>query len=161
MHSNIFSKSVSMAILFFTIVLLSGFEKNSYVDSKIYNVEEIIEGNIIKLSNSQEVRLIGVDTSEYHKINDQDFQNFGKRSYDFTRREIQIRQVRLEYDGPEKDQNGRILAYVFRVPDNFFLNKEIIKQGFGTVNAKMPFKYFDKFKEDEKKARKYKRGLWQ
>jgi len=42
-------------------------EANSTESSKIYTVERVIDGDTIKLTNGERVRLIGIDTPESHE----------------------------------------------------------------------------------------------
>lgn len=111
------------------------------------------------LNNKERIRLIGVDTPETVHPN-KPVEYFGKEASAFTKREIEGRKVRLEYDWEKKDRYGRTLAYVYRVEDGFFLNAEIIKQGYGHAYTRFPFKYLDEFRQYEKEARENGKGLW-
>ena len=118
-----------------------------------------MDGDTIKLSSGETIRLIGVDTPET-KHPTKPVQFFGKEASAFTKREIEGKTVRLEYDTQRTDKYRRTLAYIYRQPDNFFLNAEIIKQGYGFAYTKYPFKYLDDFRRYEKEARDNSRGLW-
>lgn len=122
-------------------------------------VARAVDGDTLKLSTGERIRLIGVDTPET-KHPKKPVEYFGKEAAAFTRREIEGREVRLEYDWQKQDKYGRILAYVYRIPDNFFLNVEIIKQGYGHAYTRFPFKYLDEFRTYEREAREERRGLW-
>ncbi len=122
-------------------------------------VTRCIDGDSIKLSNGEKVRLIGVDTPET-KHPTKPVQYFGKEASAFTKKEIEGQAVRLEYDWERKDKYGRTLAYVYRSRDDFFLNAELIKQGYGHAYTRFPFKYLEEFRAYEKEAREQKRGLW-
>ena len=73
---------------------------------------------------------------------------------------VEGRDVILKYDVQRKDKYGRTLAYVYRVDDGFFLNEEIIEQGYGHAYTKFPFKYMDQFRNAESEARTNQSGLW-
>jgi micrococcal nuclease len=84
---------------------------------------------------------------------------FGREASEFTRKMVEGKKVRLDFDWQRRDKYGRLLAYVY-LPDGTFLNAEIIKQGYGFAYTRYPFKYLDEFKKYEREARKNKRELW-
>jgi len=99
-------------------------------DERVYTVSRAIDGDTLLLSNDERIRLIGVDTPEsVHPKKPVEY--YAKEASAFTKREIQGQQVRIEYGWERKDKYGRTLAYVYRVSDGFFLNAEIVKQGYG------------------------------
>jgi micrococcal nuclease len=102
--------------------------------------------------------LIGVDTPEMERPR-QPVERFAKEAYLFTKKMVEGKEVRLEYDQTRRDRYNRILAYVYLM-DGTFLNAEIIKQGYGYAYLKYPFKYTEEFRGYEREARKNKRGLW-
>ena len=118
----------------------------------------VVDGDTIILDGYERVRLIGVDTPET-KHPKKPVQYFGKEVYEFTKRMVEGKKVRLEYDWQRKDKYGRTLAYVF-LEDGTFLNAEIIKQGYGFAYTRYPFKYLEEFRKYEIEAREKKRGLW-
>jgi len=118
----------------------------------------VVDGDTIILDGYERVRLIGVDTPET-KHPKKPVQYFGKEAYEFTKRMVEGKKVRLEYDWQRKDKYGRTLAYVF-LKDGTFLNAEIIKQGYGFAYTKYPFKYLEEFRAFEREARENRRGLW-
>ena len=114
---------------------------------------------IVNIAGQKErVRLIGVDTPET-KHPRKPVQRYGKEAYNFTWRMAEGKKVRLEFDQNQRDRYKRLLAYVF-LEDGTFLNAEIIKQGYGYVYTKFPFKYMNEFRNYEREARIRKRGLW-
>jgi len=119
---------------------------------------KVIDGDTIILDDQEKVRLMGVDTPEtLHPIKPVQF--FGKEAFVFTKRMVEGKKVRLEYDWQRIDKYGRTLAYVY-LPDGTFLNAEIIKQGYGFAYTKFPFKFLEEFRQYEKEAREQKVGLW-
>ncbi len=126
-------------------------------------VQRVVDGDTIVLSDSQKVRLIGVDTPESVHPN-KPVERFAKEAAEFTKRIAKGKKVRLEYDWQKTDKYGRILAYVFVLEGGteIFLNAEIIKQGYGFAYLKYPFRddYMKMFKELEVQAREEGRGLW-
>ena len=118
----------------------------------------VIDGDTIILNGNERVRLIGVDTPET-KDPRKPVQYFGKEAYEFTRRLVEGKKVRLEYDWQRKDTYRRTLAYI-SFEDSTFLNAEIIKQGYGFAYTRFPFMYLEEFRQYEKEAREKERGLW-
>lgn len=118
----------------------------------------VIDGDTIVLEGNEKVRLIGVDTPETVHPN-KPVEHFGKEASEFTKRMVEGKQVRLEYDWQRKDKYNRTLAYV-HLKDGTFLNLEIVKQGYGFAYTKYPFKFLEEFRQAEKEARQNKIGLW-
>jgi len=145
-----FSKVViPVLILFF---LLS----TSHAD--IYKVKRVIDGDTLLLINGERVRLIGVDTPET-KHPQKPVEHFGREAYLFTKKMVDGKEARFEFERQKKDRYGRHLAYVYLL-DGTFLNAEIIKQGYGFAYTRFPFKYIEEFRRYERDARENRRGLW-
>ena len=87
----------------------------------------------------------------------------GKEASAFTKRMVEGKLVRLEFDplvSRHKDKYSRTLAYVF-LQDGTHLNAEIIRQGYGfAVSGSPPLKYQEEFRRLEGEAREQARGLW-
>jgi len=125
----------------------------------VTSVKRVVDGDTLVLTGGQRVRLIGVDTPEtVHPSKPVEY--FGKEASAFTKKQIEGQQVRLEYDQERLDKYGRTLAYVYRVSDDYFLNAEIVKQGYGHAYTRFPFKYMDEFREFERVAKENGLGLW-
>jgi micrococcal nuclease len=125
-------------------------------------VVRVVDGDTIELDGGEKVRLIGVDTPETVHPN-KPVERFGKEASSFTRRTVEGKRVRLEYDpGPSRlDKYGRTLAYVYLL-DGRLLNLEIIRQGYGHAYTKYPFTQsrMNEFRAAEQEARAARRGLW-
>ena len=121
-------------------------------------VKRVVDGDTLLLANDEQVRLIGVDTPET-KHPQKPIERFGKEASLFTKKMVEGKEVRLEYDWQRRDKYNRLLAYVY-LSDGTFLNAEIIKQGYGFAYTKYPFKYLEDFREYEREARENKKGLW-
>jgi micrococcal nuclease len=130
----------------------------SYAHAETYKVKRVIDGDTLLLTNSERVRMIGVDTPET-KHPQKPVQRFGREAYLFTKRMAEGKGVHLEYDWQKKDKYGRLLAYVYLM-DGTFLNAEIIKQGYGFAYTRYPFKYLEEFRRYEREARENGKGLW-
>jgi micrococcal nuclease len=139
---------------------------------KLYTVQRVIDGDTFKLSNGERVRLIGVDTPET-KLNDklkrdarrtnQDAQTIiamGRQSKDFSKKLLEGKRVRLEFDAQRRDRYGRMLAYVY-LKDGTFVNAELLKQGYAQLMTVPPnVKHKDLFVRMQREARENQRGLW-
>ncbi len=121
-------------------------------------VKRVVDGDTLLLTGGERVRLIGVDTPET-KHPQKPVERFGKEAHLFTKRIVEGKEVRLEYDWQRKDRYGRLLAYVYLM-DGTFLNAEIIKQGYGFAYPKYPFKYLEEFRRYERETRENNRKLW-
>jgi micrococcal nuclease len=128
------------------------------------------------MGNGERVRLIGVDSAEFHKsiklqrdsertkTDMETIRKLGKKSSTFVKKMLQGRHVRLEYDQANaaighRGKHGRILAYVY-LEDEAFLNAEIVRRGYGKAYLKYPFKYANQFRKYEREAREKREGLW-
>jgi micrococcal nuclease len=148
-------KTIQILITFPLIIIFFLTSLNAQNAAK---VKRVIDGDTLLLINGERLRLIGVDTPET-KHPQKPVQRFGNEAYLFTKRIVEGKEVRLEYDWQKRDKYGRLLAYVF-LPDGTFLNAEIIKQGYGFAYTRFPFKYMEEFRRYEKEARENGRGVW-
>src|SRR3989344_4219835 len=87
-------------------------------------VKRVIDGNTIELTNGQIVRLVGVNAPN----NNEEFEN---EATEYTKKLIEGKKVKLEYDSYKSDRFGRILAYV--LIDNKNLAIELVKRGLAKV----------------------------
>jgi micrococcal nuclease len=135
------------------------------ISGEFEHVQRVVDGDTLLLGTGERVRLIGVNTPESVRPNTP-VQQFGKEAAYFTRRMVEGKRVRLEYDqanaaNGHKDntQQQRTLAYVF-LEDGTLLNAEIIKQGYGHALTRYPFSRMEEFRHLEREAREQRRGLW-
>jgi micrococcal nuclease len=127
-------------------------------------VQRVVDGDALLLGTGERVRLIGVNTPE--TVHPKEVEAFGKEASAFTKRIVEGKLVRLEFDplasrgSDGKDRYSRTLAYVF-LQDGTHLNAEIIRQGYGfAVTGSPPLKYQNEFRRLELEAREQRRGLW-
>ena len=109
-----------------SIFLLLGVSPFAFCQAPVpLTVANVIDGETLKLSNGEKVRLIGVDvpaSSRNVKLRD-DIKKTGKKAATlmmtgkiaakFLRELIHDRTVVLEYDTEEKERSGRRWAYVY------------------------------------------------
>ena len=126
-------------------------------------VQRVVDGDTLLFGTGERVRLIGVDAPETKHPN-KPVEQFGKEASAFTRKMVEGKRVRLEYDPSNaarghKDQYGRTLAFIF-LEDGTLLNAEIIRQGYGHAYTQFPFSRMEEFRRLESEAREARRGLW-
>jgi micrococcal nuclease len=140
-------------------------ERRTISDGNFHLVERVIDGDTLVVGNGERVRLIGVDTPETKHPN-KPVEHFGKEAAAFTRRIVEGRRVRLEFDPAnaarahkDSTQQRRTLAYVF-LEDGALLNSEIIKQGYDFAYTRFPFARMEEFRRLEREAKEHRRRLW-
>jgi micrococcal nuclease len=131
--------------------------------SRVGTVTEIVDGDTIHVrlgGRREKVRYIGVDTPESRKPNTP-VQCFAKAATAANARLVAGRRVRLRTDVETRDRYGRLLAYVYRLPDGLFVNAELVRRGFATVLTIPPnVAHADEFLRLQRQARAAGRGLW-
>jgi micrococcal nuclease len=123
------------------------------------HVERVIDGDTLMLEGHVRVRLIGVDTPET-KHPRKPVEPLGPEASEFTRSQVENRDVTLQFDRERRDRYGRVLAYVY--VDDKLLNEEIIRAGFSRAETKYKFDRAMalRFLEAEAEAREAGRGIW-
>ncbi len=123
-----------------------------------YRVTKVLDGDTIKLSNGETVRLIGVDAPEIHHP-ELPVQRFGQEASDFLQRMVGNFEVTLELEpGESRDKYKRLLAYVWK--GDRLANAEIIRRGYAYAYTRFPFRRQDEFLALEREARRAQYGLW-
>jgi len=93
----------------------------------------VIDGDTVDVAvhgHHERVRMIGIDTPETKKPNTP-VQCFGPEATTYTRSLLPAgTALHLERDVQARDDYGRLLAYVYRLPDGLFVNLEIIASGY-------------------------------
>ena len=122
----------SLGRLFFLLIAIPvcGFLYGE--EAGLLTVIRVVDGDTLILSNNERVRLIGVDTPEYHasaklrrdadhsKTDAKTIQKQGLKASTFTKGLMNGQRVKLEYDEGNnatnhRDKYGRLLAYVYLV----------------------------------------------
>jgi len=125
-------------------------------------VSDVVDGDTIHVGRGwrhSTVRLIGVDTPEtVHPEKPVEF--FGPEASEFTRRSLQGKWVRLEFEPLDQvDRYGRLLAYVF-LEDGTFFNRELVYKGYARSYTRSDFRYKQDFLLAQQEARQARKGLW-
>lgn len=137
----------------YTILTTADVEVTRVIDGDTIEVK-FIDGIIEK------VRLIGIDTPETVHPS-KPVECFGKEASTKMKELVEGKIVRLERKAEEnRGGYGRLLRYIYI--DNFFVNAEMIKQGFAYAYIKYPFdsNLMEEFKQYEREARENEIGLW-
>ncbi len=142
------------------------------------SVRHVIDGDTIILSDGKKVRLIGVDTPEIDDkygrnqktaqrtgIRPKIIRDYAHKAKKYTNNWAKRQKLRIEYDDANIsiqhiDKYGRVLAYLYRVSDNAFLNADIIRTGHGLAYKKFDFEHKSEFISLEKQAKQNNQGLW-
>ena len=187
-------KKIIFMVLFIVIAIPAlAVSSEKEKSGEIYTVKRVIDGNTFELNNGETVQLIGVDAFEV-KDNEkarmdskrmgrdlQEIIKMGKRAMRFVSSEIEGKKVRLEFDVQERDQYGRLLAYVkvyrcgpgcsvwnapygYRFYDDgayIHFNAFILYKGYAMPMTIPPnVKHDDLFRKMYQAAWINKRGLW-
>jgi len=144
-------------------------------------VQEVTDGDTIRLENGERVRYIGIDTpEERHRVGNDwvyDPEPFAVEATEENRRLVEGKKVRLEFDEQKRDRFGRLLAYVYAPIGLFgsaaydgevrldsheiFVNAHLLQQGLAKPLPIPPnMRYTRLFKRLAQKAKENHLGLW-
>ena len=131
----------------------------SFDSARPYAVERVVDGDTLLLADDTRVRLIGVDTPEMGRPNLPP-EPLAAEASEFTRRQVEGREVRLEFDRERRDEYRRVLAYVW--VGGRCLNEELIRAGYSRAETRFPYRAVMKgrFRAAEDEARRAGVGLW-
>ena len=134
------------------------------LDASSATVKQVIDGDTIEIrigGKTESIRLIGIDTPET-KHPTKPVQCFGPEASEFMRQLLpKGTVVRLERDVEARDRFGRLLLYVYRMPDNMFINYELAAQGYAeTLSIEPNTMHQSDFSRAVAQARTNKLGLW-
>ena len=155
----------ALFIIFFTALMWSKSilppSANGFVDrDNLYQVVRIIDGDTVEIEYEDvltSVQLIGVNAPETVHPS-KPIEPYGKEATAFLQKLLLHKFVYFEFDRNKRDKYDRLLAYVYRDSDDLFVNIELIRQGYGKVDARFPFKYMKLFQYHESQARTAGKG---
>lgn len=117
------------------------------IATQIYDVVRVVDGDTIVVNyngKEEKVRLIGVDTPESVHPDSSKNTEAGEIASDYTKAALEGKQVELEFDVQERDQYGRLLAYVWI--DGKMYNETLLRDGVANLATYPPnVKYVDEF----------------
>ncbi len=159
-------------LLFFFSVSFISLSDAKLQEHRIYRVARVIDGDSLKLDNGESIRLIGIDAPEIednaklkkdlieHHLTKSAELAMGRRAYLFTKRLVEGKKVRLEFDKDRHDNYQRALAYVY-LTNGIFVNAKIIAEGYAyPYPIKPDIKYAKLLNRFYKEAKENHRGLW-
>jgi micrococcal nuclease len=127
-------------------------------------VMRVVDGDTLEVDvggQSEEVRLIGIDTPE-SVATDRPNECFGREASERTADLLPVgTAVRLERDVEARDRYDRLLAYVYRSDDSLFVNHDLVAGGYAEA---MPYPpnttHQADFAAAQQEARRARAGLW-
>ena len=126
-------------------------------------VLRVVDGDTIRVrldGRTERVRYIGIDTPESVKPGTP-VQCYAERASAANAALVAGRRVRLVADAERRDRYGRLLAYVYRVPDGAFVNAALVRDGFArTLTIPPNVAHAAQFAGLASAARRAGRGLW-
>jgi micrococcal nuclease len=118
-------------------------------------VTEIVDGDTIRCGELGRVRLLLIDTPE------RDQEPWGARARSALQALLEVgTEARLETDVQQRDQYGRLLAYVYR-SDGVQVNEMMVRNGYAVVVVYPPnVRHVDPLRAAATAAQEARRGLW-
>src|SRR5215217_3550897 len=132
--------------------------------SQTVTVERVVDGDTIevdpKVSGTNDVRLIGLDTPE--TVDPQEpVEPYGPEASAFTKQQLEGERVTLIFDQEKRDQYGRALAYVQISSQSESFNETLLRQGYAQLYVVPPNdRYEVTFRQAQDQARQAQRGIW-
>lgn len=135
-------------------------------------ITSVVDGDTLKIGRDT-VRLIGIDAPEAvenehlarelgridGRGQEGSMLHMGRTAADFARRLAEGKRCWLEFDGGERDQFGRVLAYV-HLEDGTNLNEAMLYEGYAKVYLGGNFRYLKRFLFLQDEAERRGSGLW-
>ncbi|KUP08741.1 thermonuclease [Bacillus coahuilensis p1.1.43] len=130
-------------------------------------VERVVDGDTIVVHDGRKIRLIGINTPESTNRTEE----YGKEASDYTKSQLEGREVFLQRDVSDVDRYNRSLRIVWlEVPSDDMDEQEMMKKmfnaqlvidGYAEPSTYPPdVKYSDYFRKFAREAREYEVGLW-
>jgi micrococcal nuclease len=121
---------------------------------------DVVDGDTFRVrigDRLESVRYLGVDAPESSDVGSGRFIQAKARQANEAL--VGGKVVRLEFDVQQRDQYGRLLAYVW--VGNLMVNAELVRRGYARAMAVPPnVRYQELFGQLQREARDQKRGLW-
>jgi micrococcal nuclease len=113
-------------------------------------------GEVQRSSGGRRSRLIGIDTPEVYG----QAECYGKEASAFTKRELDNKDVLVDFDVDTVDRYGRALVYIWHTDGRFF-NGRLAAEGYAYQSTFPPnVRYVELFSSLVREAREHARGLW-
>lgn len=129
------------------------------LQSPLYQVEAVIDGDTIMLQHLGKIRLLGLNTPEVaHR--DQAAQPFGDRARARLQQLLNGKKVYLEFDQQRRDRFQRLLAHVI-LEDGTSINELLLREGLARALFLQPnLRHLQRYYQIEAEGQAAKRGIW-
>ena len=127
-----------------------------------YQVIRIIDGDTVEIQyegRPTSVQLIGVDAPETVRSGKPP-ERYGEEATRFLQDFLLDDSIYLRFEENKRDKYDRLIAYIYRASDGIFVNLEIIREGYGRVDTRYPFKHEELFMNYQSSAKTSRKGLW-
>lgn len=130
----------------------------------ITTVKRVLEGDTFMVQDGRIIRLIGVVAPKL-KHGDQAGQVYAEESRKILEslvagKSLQITFESQYYQYKNQDKYGRVLAYVYLLPERIMLNREVVRKGGAYVYSAHYNSVKNDMLSDQYNARRDKRGVW-
>lgn len=127
-------------------------------------VARVIDGDTFVLSDSQHVRMLGINTPEIARLGKPP-EPFADSAAHFIKSLIEGKKVKLTFDENTYDIFGRLLAYVWLTDitgkDSLWIQAELLKAGLCRISYYPKGKrYYDLFYNLRRTAKRNHLGIW-
>ena len=130
--------------------------KQQLEESGFLIVNKIISGDMIELVTGEKIKYIGIivppiDNNECYAL----------ESINKNKEFLSGKRVKLFKDKNivDNDENDFLLRYVY-LPDETFVNLELVKEGYATIENNLTFEFYNDFSLAEEEAKAQKKGIW-
>jgi micrococcal nuclease len=143
----------------FYLVLERPLRSEKQASHDFVRVVEVYDGDTVGViinARREKVRLTGIDAPEAGQV------PWGAKAKQYleTLMSGADRQVKLEFDIEQRDQHGRILAYL-KTPDEKHINLLMVKNGYAMLYTIPPnVRYANELAAAQTEAREKKIGIW-
>lgn len=138
---------------------VQGIIPNGKVKAKVLRV---VDGDTLKVQivdKDYKVRLLGVDTPESVSPKKEKNTKEGKIASEYTKKNLEGKDIILEFDVSPYDRYGRLLAYVY--VDGICYNEKLLEEGYAKVMMISPnVKNSKYYRQIEKQAKENNVGFW-
>ena len=138
-NRSIFKKTLKLSVFFYVFIFYSDhlFAECGFRPSlPSYRVDRVVDGDTVRLTNGEKVRLIGVNTPEL-KRDDRPAEPLADVSTQFLDQLLIDRQIFIREGEKNRDRYGRLLAYVYTGAGKS-AEQALLENGLGFVVAIPP-----------------------
>ncbi|MCL2025367.1 MAG: thermonuclease family protein [Leptospirales bacterium] len=112
----------------------SKIDKDSRQREEYFTVKEIINPELVRLSNDLVIKLIGIKQNPV----------MNGKAAEFLREKLKGKRVFIRHDEIKYDNDNNLMAYLY-LENKTFINAHLLKAGLADVDDSVEFKYREKF----------------